>query len=121
MVSDRERSPRRKGATMSDLDSTWKEALDQFLEAATALLFPQVHAGIDWGRGYEALDKELQQVVREAEVGRRVADKLYKVWRKDGQETWVLVHIEVQSQPDPDLAERMYVYNNRLYDRYRRP
>ena len=26
-------------------------------------------AQIDWSRGYESLDKEFQQVVREAEVG----------------------------------------------------
>src|SRR5262249_42543226 len=34
--------------------------------------------------------KELLQIVREAAVGRRYADKLFKVWLKDGQEAWVL-------------------------------
>jgi len=43
-----------------------------------------------------------------------------QVWRQDGAEAWVLVHVEVQSQEDPAFAERMYVYNYRLYDRYRR-
>jgi hypothetical protein len=64
------------------------------------------------------LDKELGQVVREAEVGRRHVDKLVKVWRKDGVEAWVLIHIEVQTQREDEFARRMYVYNYRLFDRY---
>jgi len=63
----------------ADYDSPWKEALDAYFEPFLALLFPQVHRHIDWSRGYESLDKEFQQVVREAEVGRRYVDKLVKV------------------------------------------
>ena len=32
----------------------------------------------------------------------------------------MLIHIEVQSHPDPDFPQRMYVYNYRLRDRYNR-
>jgi hypothetical protein len=42
------------------LDSPWKEALEHFLDPFLVLCFPQAHAGIDWSRGYESLDKELQ-------------------------------------------------------------
>jgi hypothetical protein len=63
----------------TDYDSPWKEALDAYFEAFLALLFPEVHGLIDWTRGCESLDKEFQQVVREAEVGRRFVDKLVKV------------------------------------------
>jgi hypothetical protein len=34
---------------------------------------------IDWNRGYSFLDKELQKVVRDARLGRRLADKLVRV------------------------------------------
>jgi hypothetical protein len=105
---------------VSDFDSPWKEALDAYFRDFLAFFFHQAHAGIDWSRGYEPLDKELQQVVREAEVGRRVVDKLVKVWRTGGEEEWVLVHIEVQGQEEADFARRMYVYNYRLFDRYNR-
>jgi hypothetical protein len=47
-------------------------------------------------------------------------DKLVKVWQKEGNEAWVLIHLEVQSQVEPDFSERMYVYHYRLFDRYRR-
>ncbi|HEV3259388.1 MAG TPA: hypothetical protein VG013_21155 [Gemmataceae bacterium] len=105
---------------MSEYDSPWKEALDNYFEPFMAFFFPRAHAEIDWARGHEALDKELQQVVREAELGRRVVDKLVKVRRTGGQEEWVLVHVEVQSQEESDFARRMYVYNYRLFDRYNR-
>jgi hypothetical protein len=81
-----------------DLDSPWKEALELFLAPFLEFFFPRVHEGIDWKRGYVSLDKELQQIVRDARVGRRLADKLFKVWRKDVREAWLLIHIEVQGQ-----------------------
>lgn len=105
---------------MSDYDSPWKEALDVYFEPFLTFFFPEAHREIDWARGYEALDKELQQVVREAELGRRVVDKLVKVWRATGQEEWVLIHVEVQTQEEAEFARRMYVYNYRLFDRYNR-
>ena len=50
----------------------------------------------------------------------RTVDKLVKIWLLDGLETWILVHIEVQAQVDPDFEERMFVYNYRIFDRYHR-
>jgi hypothetical protein len=107
-------------ARRSDLDSPWKEALEHFLAPFLAFCFPDIHVAIDWRRGHESLDKELQQIIRDARVGRRLADKLFKVWRKDGREAWLLIHIEVQGRRERAFAERMFVYSYRIYDRYRR-
>jgi hypothetical protein len=104
-----------------DYDSPWKDAIERYFEAFMAFFFPKAHAQIDWQRGYEFLDKELSQVIRDAELGRRLVDKLVKVWLKDGRESWVLIHIEVQSQEEGDFSRRMFVYNYRLFDRYQRP
>jgi hypothetical protein len=57
-------------------------------------------------------------VVRDAELGRRYADKLVQVYTREGAETWVLIHVEVQGEPERGFAERMYVYHYRLFDRY---
>jgi hypothetical protein len=105
----------------ADYDSPWKEALARYLPDAFALFFPEVHAQVDWGRGYILLDKELQQVTRDADLGRRLADTLVKVWRRDGTDAWVLVHIEVQGRPERDFARRMFVYYYRIFDHYERP
>jgi hypothetical protein len=101
-----------------DYDSPWKEALDGYFPEFLQLLFPAIHADIDWSRGHEFLDKELQQVVRDAELGRRYADKLVKVHTREGAETWVLIHVEVQGDAEAGFAERMYVYHYRLFDCY---
>lgn len=103
---------------LSDYDSPWKEALERYFPQALEFLFPLIHTEVDWERGWEFLDKELQQVVRDAELGRRLVDKLVKVWRRDGSETWVLLHLEVQGSYEANFAERMFVYHYRLRDRY---
>jgi hypothetical protein len=63
----------------------------------------------------------LQQVVRDAELGKRLADKLVKVWKHGGEETWVLIHAEIQNQEESDFSKRIFVYYYRLLDRYDRP
>ncbi len=105
----------------ADYDSPWKEALDLYFEEFIGFFFPKAYRDIDWDKGYEFMDKEFQQIVRDAEVGKRLADQLVKVWRKDGKQTLVMVHIEIQSQYESDFAERMFVYNYRIFDRYRLP
>jgi hypothetical protein len=103
-----------------DFDSPWKESLELYFRAFLALFFPHIHDDIDWSRGFEFLDKELQKIVRTSEGGRLYVDKLVKVWRKNGEEAWVLIHIEVQTQRETDFAKRMYGYNIRIFDRYNR-
>jgi hypothetical protein len=110
--------PSRRGG---DLDSPWKEALEHFQPQFLAFFFPNIYKALDWSRNYQSLDKELHQLVRGAKVGRRLADKLFKVWQKDGQEAWLLIHVEVQAGREEHFGERMFVYNYRVYDRYRKP
>lgn len=107
-------------APPANYDAPWKEALERFFEQFLAFFFPTIHTEVDWQRGYESLDSEFQQVVRDAEIGKRFVDKLVKVWQQDGAEAWVLVHVEIQSQYDADFARRMYTYSYRIFDRYNR-
>ena len=95
--------------------------MDIFFAQFLALLFPDIHALIDWSRGYESLDKEFQKIVREGEIGRRYVDKLVKVWKLGGDELWVLIHVEVQTDFDVEFSLRMYVYRYRIFDRYNKP
>lgn len=104
----------------SDFDSPWKDALDRYFPAFVHLFFPAIHKAIDWARGHEMLDKELRRVAPSTKKGRAHVDKLVKVWRRDGREAWVLVHVEVQSQVERTFPRRMYIYNYRLFDRYNR-
>src|SRR5438552_2477642 len=105
---------------MTEYDSPWKEILDEYFPSFMEFFFPAVHGEIDWTRGFESLDTELQQIVREAELGARRVDRLFKVWRTSGEEEWILIHVEVQSQEDAGFPQRMFVYHYRIYDKYGR-
>jgi hypothetical protein len=102
----------------ADLDSPWKDILRAYFPQAMQFFFPNTAALIDWERPYEFLDKEFQTISREAEVGRRYADQLVKVWLLAGESVWLLLHLEVQSQPESNFAERVFTYNFRIFDLY---
>lgn len=102
----------------TDHDSPWKEALEDWFAEFVHLLFPEIADEIDWRAEPVFLDKELQQITADADSGRRHADKLAKVRAGDGSDTWVLIHVEVQGEPERDFALRMYTYQYRIRDRY---
>jgi hypothetical protein len=104
-----------------DYDTPWKDAVTRYFPEFIAFYFPDAHRQIDWNRGYTFLDQELAQIVKDAELGKRLLDKLVQVATHDGGEHWVYVHIEVQGDRAGDFAERLFTYNYRLYDKYRRP
>ena len=103
-----------------EYESPWKDILQTYFPEFMQFFFADAYHEIDWRKPPEFLDKELQEVVADAEIGRRFADKLVKVYLKNGQEQWVLIHVEVQSQEESDFAARMYTYNYRIYDRYKK-
>jgi hypothetical protein len=103
------------------LDTPWKQILESYFPQFLAFFFPNVHNHIDWSRGFEFLDGELQQITREAETGKRILDKLVKVYLYSGSEQWILIHLEVQNQKEDEFPERVYIYHSRLRDKFRRP
>ncbi|WP_017324849.1 DUF4351 domain-containing protein [Synechococcus sp. PCC 7336] len=104
-----------------DFDNPWKVILEVYFDKCLAFFFPEIHAEIDWSRGYECLNTELQQIDRTSELGKRWADKLAKVWRKEGSEAFVIIHAEVQGQPETVFGARMYTYYYRLGDKFKAP
>lgn len=101
-----------------DYDGAWKEAIELYLRSFLELCFPDVAGKIDWRTPVEFLDKELQEIVRNSDLGKQQVDKLAKVRRQDGAEEWVLFHVEVQAQPDEGLPRRVYQYHHRIVDRF---
>ncbi|KAB8317546.1 DUF4351 domain-containing protein [Tolypothrix campylonemoides VB511288] len=105
----------------ADNDSPWKEVLEAYFPQAMQFFFPQTAALINWQRPHEFLDKEFQQIARDAEQGRRYADKLVKVWQIQGEEIWLLIHVEIQAKPEDTFAARMFSYSLRIFDRFAQP
>jgi len=102
-------------------DSPWKEALERYFRPFMELFFPEIHDDIDWKKGYIFLDKELEKIVRDSKAGTRRVYKLVRVRLRNGKQTLLLIHIEIQGYGDAGFGTRMYIYNYRLFDRYQMP
>ncbi len=105
----------------TDYDVPWKTFIELYFHDFMTFFFPAITADIDWSKPIRFLDKELQKVVRDAEIPRRYADKLVEVYRLSGEKAIVICHVEVQNEGEPDFGARMYNYNYRLRDRYNCP
>ncbi len=110
-----------KNTNRDEYDSPWKEGIEKYFKEFMEFYFPQIASEIDWDKGYEFLDKELQGIVRDAKISRRHADKLIKVCSCKGEEFYVLIHVEIQSDKDIQFSKRMYIYNYRFFDKYYLP
>jgi hypothetical protein len=58
----------------NDFDTLWKEALELFFQEFVEFFFPLAAQEIVWEAGYKFLDTDLQQIMRDAEIGKRFAD-----------------------------------------------
>jgi Domain of unknown function (DUF4351) len=102
----------------TDADSPWKDILRAYFPQAMQFFFPKTANLIDWSKSHEFLDKEFQKISQDAELGRRYADQLVKVWLKTGKPLWLLVHLEIQSQTETGFKERMFTYCLRIFDQF---
>jgi hypothetical protein len=99
-------------------DMLWKGIIEDLFEDFLHFFFSDYVHQIDFSKPYEFLDKELQEIVPASETKNRRADLLVKVFLKNGEEKWLLIHIEVQGYVDKDFALRMYTYYYRSFDRF---
>jgi hypothetical protein len=98
------------------LDSPWKQILESYFPQFMAFFFPEAYSQIDWERGFDFLDAELQQITLEADTGKRIVDKLVKVYLKNGKEELeasnnpfamvVQAHLAAQATKDSKSQER---------------
>ena len=104
-------------------DSLWKAILEDVFDDFLWFFYPDADKLFDFKKGFEFLDKELQELfpVPETKARNKYVDKLVKVFTKQGTEEWFLIHIEVQGYTDRHFAERMFQYYYRILDRYERP
>ena len=83
----------------NESDTAWKEILESNFKDCLDYCLPHLSQLIDWNKPYVALDKELQAITRTINAEKRLLDKLFKVYLKDGREQWILIHVEVQGWP----------------------
>ena len=104
-------------------DILWKSALEDLFVDFLRFFYPDADERFDFQRGFEYLDKELEQLFPpyEDDYAPRYVDKLVKVFTGEGAEKWILIHIEVQGYADQAFAKRMFQYYVRIWDKYDKP
>src|SRR5262249_6520267 len=104
-------------------DILWKGVLEEVFDDMLQFIFPHANKELDLQQGVEFLDKELSEMYPEPgkASSTRFVDKLVKVFTQEGEEQWMLVHVEVQGWNDPQFPKRMFTYYYRILDRYARP
>src|SRR5438093_7324387 len=104
----------------NDYDGAWKEALRQHFELFVRDYFPAVQELIDWTVEPEWLDKELTQVLPQPGQRSRFVDVLANVRLLNGEQQWILLHVEVQTAFEEGFEFRLACYNAGLLSAFRR-
>ena len=85
------------------------------------LFFMEVYEDIDWSKGFVSLEQELREIAYGEDSHQTVVDKLIRVYRKNGNECLVYIHVEIQSQQDKKLPRRMFIYKCKLLSKQKIP
>ena len=102
-------------------DSLWKAILEDIFDDFLTFFYPEANEIFDFNKGFEFLDKELNVLFPGNDSDSvKYVDKLVKVYLKDGNDTWFLIHIEVQGYKDKSFEQRMFTYYYRIKDRYQK-
>ena len=100
-------------------DSAWKKVIKNLFKDFLEFFFIDIHDAIDFTKEILFLDKELKEIDPDSSQGDRVADVLAKVHLKDGRMGYlfIVIHIEVQGEPQANFMERMFIYYYRTFDK----
>ncbi|MDI6794562.1 MAG: hypothetical protein QME81_17125 [bacterium] len=101
-------------------DEAWKKIIERFFPQLLRFFVPDLYKDVDFSKGVDFLDKEMEQLSLKATKGAKYVDKLVKVYLKSGEEQWILVHIEVEGDPKKDFSLRMFRYFYKIFDDYGR-
>jgi predicted HTH domain antitoxin len=108
-------------------DLLWKWILEWVIGDLVKFVFPEADQLFDLKKGFQFLEQELIEVYPQSilQTESRYVDKLVQIYLKDGQEQWVLIHIEVQDSTKAKdrylFPERMFRYFYKCFDKHRKP
>jgi hypothetical protein len=97
-------------------DQVWKAAFRLLMPQFVEFFFPQYYGEVDWTKGVEFLDKELNRLLAKAKLKNRIADVLVKLHLINGETIWVLLHVEVQGYVEAEFAQRVHQMSYRIED-----
>jgi predicted transposase YdaD len=102
-------------------DLLWKAMLEGCFPDFLRFFISNADEIFDFTKEIQFLDKELAKLFPESKNKNRRADKLAKVFMKDGTEKWILAHVEIQGYVDDEFGFRMFQYYYRIREKYGQP
>lgn len=100
-------------------DANWKFIIEELFPEFMSFFLPKLAEEIDYTQAPEFMEQELHKIVADkVKKGKVVNDKLVKVRLKNGEDKWVLIHIEIQGTFETHFSKRMFIYFYRILDKY---
>ena len=109
------------GKTMHhEKDVMWKEFISRQLYNVLRRAVPALYQDINISMKPVFLETELRQINRDAPGGLLDADLLVQVFLRDGTDSWVILHTEIQGSSGAPLPERMFYYMTRIFGAHKK-
>ena len=105
----------------SNYDTPWKLVIEHFFKQFMEFFFPDTATEIDWTKPHEFADKELLALEKKGRVGKKISDKLVKVFKTNGDQARVIIHIEIQGGRETSFPRRMFEYFYKIYNKHKMP
>jgi hypothetical protein len=105
-------------------DEIWKNSIHALFHPMVKFHFPELYSAVDWSKECVFLEEELANLFSPERDGKRFVDVLAQITMKDGDDKYVLLHVEVQGYGSGEKAslefgERMFEYYYRVRDKWR--
>ncbi len=102
-----------------NFDSHWKTIITELFEDFVHFFLPKLYPRIDFSIQPIFLQQELEKIIKDETMeGKIINDKLVKVKLKNGEDRYILIHIEIQSSRDLGFQRRMFKYFCRIFETY---
>ncbi len=102
-----------------DFDTRWKELIYAFVEEFIQYFLPDLYQDVDFAVEPQFLEQELHKLFADEErKGKKISDKLIKVRLKNGEDNFILVHVEIEGDAPSHYPREVFKYYYRIYDRY---
>ena len=104
----------------ANADILWKMIVQGLFEDLVLFALPELHAAVNWDKEVKFLDQEMPKIKEPRKRGIRYVDVLASFYLKEGEESLILLHLEIQDDPIDTpikLSKRMFQYYIRIRDK----
>lgn len=101
-------------------DNLWNGILKDTFKDFIEFMHPGIAEILNMSNEFQFLDEELEQLFPIENEGNAInfINKLVKVFKHDGHEEWILLHVEIRKKYQKDLGKKMFTYFHKILDKF---